>query len=202
MLVIVLIALSLITAAVLIGRTDAGQDLFDRARNAVDGEEQGSTDPTAGADTVDAVTIASVTSFDPEGTGPPGENNGDLPLAWDGDPSTAWTTEGYDNRDLAPKSGVGIVVDLGDQRDLGELAIASSTQGWSVAAYVGDGSAQSLGDWGEPVASAESIGGDTTLDLDGASGRAVLLWITDLGERPGDGEKYRANISELTVSPA
>jgi serine/threonine-protein kinase len=199
MLVIVLIALSLITAAVLIGRTDAGRDLFDRARNAVDGNEQGATDQPAAADTVDAVTIASVTSFDPEGTGEPGENDSDLPLAWDGDPATAWTTEGYNNRNLAPKDGVGIVVELSEPADLGELAVTSSTTGWSAEIYAADARRDSLDAWGDAITTAEGIGGNATFDLDGTKAGAVLIWITDLGDAP---PRVKAEIAEITVSPA
>jgi serine/threonine-protein kinase len=202
MLVIVLIALSLVTAGVLIGRTEAGQDLFDRARGAVESDEQGAADPPAEGSTADAVTIASVSSFDPQGSGTPGENDSDVPLAWDGDASTAWTTEGYNNRNLAPKDGVGLVVELAEPADLGELALTSSTQDWSASIYVADAPAGSLDGWGEPVATSSGIGGDASFDLDGATGGAVLIWITDLGERPPGDDKFRANIAGISLSPA
>ena len=53
--------------------------------------------------------------FDPEGDGEP-ENDSDVPLAFDGDPSTAWSTLEYrgspDFGNL--KDGVGLLLDLGD----------------------------------------------------------------------------------------
>ena len=41
-----------------------------------------------------------------------------------------------------------------------------------------------LGEWGAPVVTRQGVSGDTTLSLRRARGRAVLLWITDLG--PGN----------------
>jgi serine/threonine-protein kinase len=198
MLVIVLVVLSLVTAGVLIGRTDAGRDLFDRARDAVEGDEQGSAGAGSGA-VAAGVTIARVRSFDPEGTGTPGENDGDVPLAHDGDPSTAWETEGYNNRNLAPKNGVGLIVDLTEPASLDEITVASSTQDWAVAVYVGDAPSDTLAGWGDPVATAEGIDGDAVLDLGGATGEAVLIWITDLGNGP---PRVKADIADIALSAA
>ena len=37
--------------------------------------------------------------------------------------------------------------------------------------------------WGQPVATQSGIGeGSTTFDLNGRTGGAMLLWITDLGQ--------------------
>jgi hypothetical protein len=196
MLVIVLVVLSLVTAGVLIGRTDAGRDLFDRARDAVDGDAQ-SAPGVGGGGAVDVATIASVRSFDPEGTGTPGENDAAVPLAHDGDPTTAWTTEGYNNRNLAPKPGVGLVVEMAEPTTLRDVTLTSSTQDWAVEIYVADSPSDSLDGWGDPVASADNIAGDAMLDLGGAEGEAVLIWITDLGDGP---QRVKAEIADIAFS--
>ena len=65
-----------------------------------------------------------------------------------------------------------------------------------MTAYVADGDPTQLSGWGNPVASASGIDQGTTLDLKGARGTAVLLWITDLG----DGPQNRVEISDVLVS--
>lgn len=193
---IVLVVLSLVTAGVLIGRTDAGRDLFGRARDAVEGDEQGAGAGSSGA-ADNGVTIAAVRSFDPQGTGTPGENDEAVPLAHDGDPGTAWTTEGYNNRNLAPKDGVGLVVELGQPTALDEVTLSSSTQDWAVEVFVADSPSESLGGWGDPVATADGIDGDAVLDLDGATGASVLIWITDLGNGP---PRVKADIADMAFA--
>ena len=95
------------------------------------------------------------------------------------------------------KSGVGLVIDLGAATKIDKVAITSPTTGWAVSAHVADGDPSQLAGWGTPVASATDIrGATTTLDLDGASGRTILLWITDLG----DGPPFRVEITDVLVS--
>ncbi len=129
--------------------------------------------------------MTSALSFDP----PPGsqaEHDDELPLAFDGDPATAWTTETYStSRFGGLKKGVGIVFVLDSAGRLDALTVTSPSKGWDAAVYVADAPRQTLGpDWGEgePVASKTGIdGGTTTFSLHGRQGGAVLLWITDLG---------------------
>ena len=96
------------------------------------------------------------------------------------------------------KSGVGLVIDLGAYRPtIDKVAVTSPTTGWSMSAYVADGDPTQLSGWGAPVASAGDIrGATTTLDLDGAGGSSILLWITDLG----DGPQFRVEITDVLVS--
>ena len=50
--------------------------------------------------------------------------------------------------------------------------------------------------WGQPVATKSGIGdGSTTFDLEGRTGGAVLLWITDLGQGNGS-----VSIGELRLA--
>jgi len=181
-----LIAIALGVAGVLLGRTEVGQDLLQRGREAV-GVEQ-AAEPLA---------IVEVRAYDPEGSG--GEHDDEALHAVDGNPSTAWTTEEYRVRQLRPlKDGVGLVVVLDGVRDIDELTVTAPTNGWAARVYVADQPAPQLDGWGPPVVEQGAIAsGEVVFDLAGARGGAVLLWITDVG----DGElPAQAEIAEVTVS--
>jgi len=178
---ILLIAVALGVAAVLLGR-NIGNELLNRDDD--------------GGDSILALTPIGAEAFDPFGDGT--ENDSEAVEAIDNDPATAWTTEGYNNRDFGNlKPGVGLVVELDDTHLVDTLAISSPTTGWSVEVYAADAPADTLDGWGEPVGGGEDLQGDAELVLDGAEGSAVLVWITDLGDAP---PQVRATIAELVVS--
>jgi hypothetical protein len=189
---VTVVALSLTLAAVLIGRSDAGQQFVRRAREVV-GAEPTPTTTTAAPAVVASSLVAD--SFDPEGSD--GEHDGDLPNLVDGDPTTSWDTEGYVSRTFGIKSGVGVHVTLPARAELGDLVITSPSNGWSASVYVADAPATDLGGWGEPVAQRTAIApGVTTISLD-TRGRSVLVWITDLGDAA---PQARTTIDELAVT--
>lgn len=152
---------------------------------------QGSPSTTTAGATPGTVAVQRAAAFDPLGDGQ--EHDDEAALAVDGQPSTAWRTETYHSRDLG-KPGVGLVLTLDHAGALDQLRATSPTRGWSAQVYVADSPAAALGGWGEPIASATDIPGAATFDLRGTDGRAVLLWITQLGGSP-----YRVTIDELTV---
>jgi serine/threonine-protein kinase len=200
LLVFVLIALSLATAGALLGRTQAGQDFIDQLTGNDDDPQQQSAPPDEG-EPIDALAIASVRAFDPEGDGAiDDENNAQAPLVVDGDPSTTWTTEGYNARNLAPKAGVGLVLGLTGRSSLEQIQIDSDGQGWVAEVYVAEEPHDALGAWGDPVARVENIDGPVAIDLDGAEGSSVLLWITDVGAADDDDRKSRVEISEILLA--
>jgi hypothetical protein len=90
---------------------------------------------------------------------------------------------------------VGVVLGLQSQR-LGHLFIHSLSQGWSAGIYLADQTAPTLAGWGQPVAVASAIAGDTVVDLGRRRGTAVLVWITDLGEG-----NAKVTIGELQLRP-
>jgi serine/threonine protein kinase len=184
---------ALTLAVLLISRTDAGQGLFDWARNST---TDSSSAPAPNAPSTKVLTIESVQSFDPEGRGEAGENDAQLNLAIDGNPSTGWVTDSYDQRTFGFKPGVGIVVILDQATTLDSLAVQSPTHDWAASVYVADAPGRTLASWGDPVAQKSGIPGDVTFDLGGRGGRAVLLWITDLGDGP---PRMHAEIDQLTV---
>ncbi|HYI62200.1 MAG TPA: protein kinase [Acidimicrobiales bacterium] len=132
----------------------------------------------------EAAELAGATTFDPFGTGPPGENDGDVGLAVDGDPATAWHTERYRDPDITVrKPGVGLLLDLGTSRTAEALALTSPSSGWTAEAYVlDDRPGADVTTWGEALGRSEGIDGDIRLDLGGTGGRYVLLWITRASE--------------------
>jgi tRNA A-37 threonylcarbamoyl transferase component Bud32 len=137
--------------------------------------------------------LAQATAFDPLGDG--GEHDDEARLAVDGDPATAWRSETYSTVGFgATKPGVGLVVTLDDVARLRDLRVESPTIGWAAQVFVADSPATALEDWGEPVTSAADLDGGATFDLAGTEGRAVLLWITQLGANP-----KRMQVDELTV---
>ena len=168
-------AVALGIAGLLLGRSGAG-GLFDNVRDAVGGDGEGTAAPLA---------ITSATPFDPSGDG---RENGDLaPNIFDGDPGSAWRTEGYNDRDITRlKDGVGIILELGAAATLEQLELQSPTNDWKAVIYVAGTPAGDLAGWGDPVATTANLpAGTNVVDLGGAQGRAVLVWIIDRGDARG-----------------
>ena len=180
-----LVAVALGLAWILIGGTEARRDLFDLVDRVAPGGGQ-PAEPVAGV---------TANAFDPFGTG--GENDSTVGLAVDGDPATAWETERYNTRTLGGlKPGVGVWFDLRESREIDELVVQSASPGWSGTVHVADRPGTAFEDWGEPVGNVSGAGADAhTVDLEGARGSYVLLWITDLGTEGG----FRFALEELTV---
>lgn len=120
-------------------------------------------------------------AFDPLGDG---DEHGDIAVrAIDGDPGTFWYTERYSNRELGRlKAGVGLIVEYEDSRSISRVDVRSANADWAADIYVADSVGESLDDWGTPAGSFTAIGTTAALEINPAEGRALLLWITDLGE--------------------
>lgn len=194
---VLVVAVALGVAGLLVGRTDAGRELIDRARQAVGAEP--SRPPTADVVPVVAPRIAAVRAFDPQGTGPPGENDELAPLATDGDVATAWRTEQYENRDFGglPKSGVGLAIELAEPAPVARLVVESPSGGWAAGVHVAPGPTDDLGTWGDAVVAREAVPpGRVAFELDGVEAGALLLWITDLGD---GAPRVRVEIAEVEV---
>jgi hypothetical protein len=184
-LVLVVVALALGIAGVLLGRSGAG-DLFGGVKDAI----TGAPDPSA-------IPLSNAVAFDPFGDDQE-ENNDRAGNVRDGDPDTAWTTEQYNNRDITVlKRGVGIVLTAEQAGELAELVLSSPTNDWAASFYVADRDPGSFEGWGDPVTTVEGIeSGTATIDLEGTTGQAVLVWITDRGD--GTPEP-RVEIREATL---
>jgi serine/threonine-protein kinase len=187
---VVVIGVAAILAGVglLLGRN--GSDLLDRAFG-------GETTTTVGSTTTAPPTPVEITgsaAFDPAAGD--GENDGQLALLADGDPATTWSTSRYNDPDPFPafKPGVGVALELGAAGELSQLVVQSPGTGWEAEVYVADAPAEDLEGWGaEPVATFVADRAEVTVDLAGARGEAVLIWITSVNGQ------HRASIGEVEL---
>jgi serine/threonine-protein kinase len=170
---ILVVAVTLGLLGVLFATTDTGQRFLNLDEDGPGGEP---TETTAQAQAIRRTLL-----FDPDGDGT--EHDAELPLLHDGDPSTTWSTHEYSTRRFGGlKPGVGVVAELGRAQALRELAVVSPSRRWDVEVYVADSARPTLAGWGQPVATRAGVDGETTsFDLQGRTGGAVLVWITDLG---------------------
>jgi len=180
------LAAAVIVAGLLLGSLELGGPLGVRPR------QGGSPSPTTAAAS-GALDVASVQTHDPEGDDT--EHDDDAGFAVDGDPSTAWQTEGYTSPDLGGrKSGVGLIFDLGATVDVASIELITPAPGWTFEVLASsDGSS-----FGDPLAdgagaSSFTTGETTTVTFPEARARYVLVWITELTEVDG---RYRAVIAE------
>ena len=145
------------------------------------------------------VAVQGAEIFDPEGDGEP-ENDGDVPLTFDGDPTTTWSTLNYRGSPAFGnlKPGVGIVYDLGSSQQVGGVTVVSPTPGATVEVRTAENTGGSLD--GYPVASSVTLEETSAVAFaEPVQARYVLLWITGLVEGT-DG--FAAQIGEVTVQAA
>jgi Protein kinase domain len=168
----------------------------------------GSSGTSGSQGAVDAQPIAIVDAhdFDPSPGSDGVENPAEVPNAYDGDPSTAWTTLTYTtNSHLGNlKPGVGLILDLGDVRTVTDVSLSlegSPTDLELRAAPEGDSSypTASADDY-SVVKTLKGAGSEADFDLSDSpiKTRYLLVWITNLP--PIDATHWRAGISEITVS--
>jgi hypothetical protein len=180
-----------------LGRSDFGSDP----------SAPGRSQSSAGTTSVGPVQIAAVSDFDPvqvpgDQLGGNGEENPDeVPLATDGDPSTAWTTLTYDSALLGNlKPGVGLLVDLGEVRPVTAVDLTLLGGGTDVelrAAPEAQTSATQLVGGLRVVASASDAGTQVTLTPQSpVSTRFMLVYLTKL---PPYEKGYKGGIAELKV---
>ncbi len=208
MLLLLLVAVALGVAGLLIGRTNTGQDLIDRARGAeteAPAPDPAATAPPSAEEPNDAaepiaddgspLQIVEVGTFDPEGDDG-GERDDLIGNAIDGDPATTWRTSTYNSANFGNlKSGVGFYVRLDQSHIITSVALSSPSAGWSAKVYAADAVGRDLAGWGQPVGVAENIGGNATITTDEVDAEYLLVWITRLPENP-----RRVEIGEITIT--
>ncbi len=155
-------------------------------------------DQSGGAAAPQPVKIASVSDFDPEAD-PPSENPESAPLAADGDPSTAWHTSTYFDPLQKLKSGVGLLVDLGEPTDVSEVSVTfiGSPTGFDILA-ADEGASQPTSTDGLTRVARQADAGtsaDVTLDKP-VTTRYLVLWLTDLPPTKGG---FRGQVAEIDV---
>ncbi len=145
------------------------------------------------------VPVSRASTFDPQGSGRAGENDALAGRAVDGDGATAWRTEAYDQPDFfGDKKGVGLVLTLAERTRLDSLRIDGSANGWSGSVFVLDEASLDGFDptRARPAAALDDVTGQVDVDLTGATGSTVVVWITNLGA-PDDGSRHRVQIDEV-----
>ena len=170
-----------------------------RGRAPLGGSPGDTTETTAppAAAIGDPLTIASVRDFDPLAN-PAQERPELVPLAFDGDPATAWRTEIYE-QNFGPaglKSGLGLIIDLGETRAVTMVTLEFNSEGTSLGLDI---SAEPPADDTDVTPIAEFDAAPETLRASLAtpvSGRYVTVWLTSLPSVP-DG--FRAEIAEVVV---
>jgi len=137
--------------------------------------------------------ILAADGFDPQGDGR--ENGTRAPRVFDGDPSTAWQSEGYSSAALGGlKQGVGVVVDLGPNVAAREISLTLGNRA-DVEVYIGgDKSLSGAVKVGEK---ANADGNESFPVKAGTTGQYVIVWFTKLSQ-DGNG-RYRAILGEVEV---
>ncbi len=191
------LVVGLLTVAIRGGRGDTASP---------SGSPSPSTSTAEGAPSADgsALTIATVTDFDPEADG---GNDEEFPNlvgnVHDGKEDTAWTTMRYLRRPNmgGQKPGVGIVVDLGEARSVSKVSVLLQGKGnTTVELRTPKGEQASMKtqkDWTAVVAPSAAPAG--TLELTPSQAvktRYLLVYISSLP--PVDGG-YQAKIGEISV---
>ncbi len=128
------------------------------------------------------VRIADAYDFDPHGDG--GEDPDEVPLARDGDPSTAWTTDNYHDPLEMLKPGVGLVFDLGSAQDVTEVQVTLVPAGPDIELRAASTAGIDETDF-ELVAQQADAPSDLRFEVEDTSARYWLLWITQLPDESG-----------------
>ena len=140
--------------------------------------------------------IQTATGFDPLGDGT--ENGSQAGKSYDGDPATAWTSEGYRGSAQfgGTKDGVGVIYTLpaGSQVRTTQLTLASKPQ--DVTVYV---SADRSLDAAQELGKVTNATGEQTVTAPTAlAGRYVIVWFTKAAAEEGD--RYRCTLAEVAFS--
>lgn len=186
---------ALLVLALLLGRYLGGSDSGTPRSGAPSSVASDSQAPAQ------VIKPAAVDDFDPDGGPDPSENPELVPLAVDGKPGTAWETKTYyDGPVLAPyRSGVGLLLDLGKEADVGEVTVSLVGGPYDLALLAApSGAAKPTSTAGLTKVEARSgVSGEVTLRGEKTiRTRYVVVWLTAL-PRATDG--YRGAISEVVV---
>jgi Protein tyrosine and serine/threonine kinase len=164
-------------------------------------------DSQAGATDVEPLKIDAITTLDPPPDGNGEENDEDVGFAYDKDPTTAWETKSYytypDFGHL--KDGVGLVVDLGSDKEVTgvEIRFGTAPTSYRLFATTPDASSYpseipSATDEWKPFGEREKATVPTaTPRIPAIRTQYVMLWLTKV---PPDGDgTYTGIVNEITV---
>jgi hypothetical protein len=145
------------------------------------------------------IPIVDIEDFDPQGPDR-SEHRDEAPLAIDGDPETAWTTDHYNSADFGGlKDGVGLWVGFNADTRATRVVIRSPLPGWSFQLLPGsspDALAEPLASESGATTFQADASGKTVVILRPAPTSGILIWITHLA--PDEG-RFAAAIAEVSV---
>jgi eukaryotic-like serine/threonine-protein kinase len=197
------IATALAGLGVLFFSTGTGARLVESARDVL-GRSAASTTTTAPAPPPPApAMIVSTGEFDPPPGGDGRENPSQTGNLIDKQEATAWSTVCYSDRDMAPKPGVGLVLELSATARGHTLVVSSpTTGGWGADVYVSGTTHDTLAEWGMPVSTVrDTPAGPTRFQLGDTDGRYVLLFIRQLGaSTPPCQRPWQLRIAEVSIT--
>jgi hypothetical protein len=125
------------------------------------------------------------------------ENGGTVGNAIDGNESTAWTTEGYSGTaDFnGDKPGVGLIVALDEEREVGKARVLLVAQGCSFELRSSEDPGAPIDEW-ETAATIDKSKLVAAFEFEAASARYWMVWITQLVP---DGNKFRCGLREVQL---
>jgi hypothetical protein len=142
------------------------------------------------------IAILSATGFDPQGDG--SEKNTQAPRVYDGDPATAWTSEGYSSADFGGlgKKGVGVRLDLGQPTSVNHVKLDLGAGPVDVTVYAATGDTL---EGATAVGAATAASGQVQLNAASPMPKTqyIIVWFTRLAP---DNGRFRASISEIALS--
>lgn len=146
-----------------------------------------------------ALKVKAIGDFDPEGD-PQAENPGRARLAIDGDLDSLWPTSTYPDSNFGSQvSGVGLVLDLGEEVSISSIEVRLGGEGTDVRFYASpagaDGPPAELAD-AEELGRVPAAGTSAAIEVTDTSTRYLIIWLTKL---PASGEQFRGQIAEITV---
>ncbi|MDN5718498.1 MAG: discoidin domain-containing protein, partial [Janibacter sp.] len=173
--------------------TDLGRIFGGDETTAVQTTESSSESEGGSGGDGEPLGVINAAGFDP----PPGdgaEHNAEVPRVYDGNPSTIWTTEGYNSESFGGvKQGVGITVDLGQAQKISSVTLDLPTTAQATV-YAGDQATNS----GTEIGKTEGKTGQVVLTPSSeVTGQYVTVWFTSLA--PSDDGRYRAALGEIAV---
>jgi putative peptidoglycan lipid II flippase len=163
----------------------------------------GQGDHPQGAAPLAVIKVVGAQDFDPPPQGNGSENPNQVRFAIDDRPGTAWRTVAYNSPSFGGlKSGVGLILDLGESQTVRQVKLRLPDEGANVeirtTAVTAAQPPDALSAY-QVASAATGAGREETLRFAvPAKTRFLLIWITQLPS--GGGPTCRGGISDVTVS--
>ena len=151
--------------------------------------------PQAASTAAGPIAIMSATGFDPQGDGQ--ESNSQAARVYDGNLTTAWSSELYQTADFGNlKKGVGLLLDLGQPTSVHQVTIDLGNGPVDLTVYAAtDPSLQNATELGSATQASGQIQIKAASPM--KETQYVIVWFTKLAQ---DGGQYHASISEIALN--